>query len=71
MLNRMGSEVSRATSLGEESSAHEAFEGGPADFTQLAGDEIERLISLCEAPAVLWRHETAPAREPEPFGMIA
>jgi hypothetical protein len=42
-----------------------------ADFNRLSGDEIERLIALCEAPALLWRHEPAPARAPEPFGMIA
>jgi hypothetical protein len=37
----------------------------------LANDETERLIALCEAPALLWHHEPAPARAPEPFGMIA
>jgi len=42
-----------------------------ADFNRLSGDEIERLIALCEAPALLWRHEPEPARAPEPFGMIA
>jgi hypothetical protein len=43
----------------------------PADFNRLPGDEIERLIALCEAPALLWRRDPAPARSPEPFGMIA
>ena len=50
------------------------IEAGPAEpreFSRLPGDEIERLIALCEAPALLWAHEAAPAREPEPFGMIA
>jgi hypothetical protein len=42
-----------------------------ADFTRLPADEIERLIALCEAPALLWCRDPAPAREPEPFGMIA
>jgi hypothetical protein len=48
--------------------------GDPAElheFSRLSGDEIERMIALCEAPALLWRNEPAPAREPEPFGMIA
>lgn len=43
----------------------------PADFSRLSGDEIERLIARCGAPALLWRPDTAPARAPEPFGMIA
>ncbi|HEV3018231.1 MAG TPA: hypothetical protein VGY49_04360 [Burkholderiaceae bacterium] len=43
----------------------------PQEFSHLPGDEIERLIALCEAPALLWTDEAAPAREPEPFGMIA
>ena len=43
----------------------------PQQFSLLPGDEIERLIALCEAPALLWTDEAVPAREPEPFGMIA
>ena len=43
----------------------------PVDFVSLSGDEIERLIGLCEAPALLWCRDSAPTREPEPFGMIA
>ena len=43
----------------------------PVDFINLSGDKIERLIGLCEAPALLWCRDPAPAREPEPFGMIA
>ena len=43
----------------------------PQEFSHLPGDEIERLIALCEAPALLWTDKAAPAREPEPFGMIA
>ena len=35
----------------------------------LPQDETERLIALCEAPALLWQQR--PARPPEPFGMIA
>jgi hypothetical protein len=34
-----------------------------------SSDENERLIALCEGPALLWHDE--PARKPEPFGMIA
>lgn len=33
--------------------------------------ETERLIALCEAPALLWQHDVAPERTCEPFGMIA
>jgi hypothetical protein len=72
MLNRMGSKAGGANSLGEDGLAPATFEARiPADFTRLSGDEIERLITLCKPRAVLWRHETASAREPEPFGMIA
>jgi len=41
------------------------------DLGWLSNDENERLIALCEAPALLWHHEPTPARAPEPFGMIA
>jgi hypothetical protein len=37
----------------------------------LPTDENERLVALCEAPALLWLREPAIARAPEPFGMIA
>ena len=37
----------------------------------LSSDENERLIELCEAPALLWHDDPAPSRKPEPFGMIA
>jgi len=37
----------------------------------LPTDENERLVALCEAPALLWLREPATARAPEPFGMIA
>jgi len=37
----------------------------------LSSDENERLIALCEAPALLWHDDPAPSRKPEPFGMIA
>jgi hypothetical protein len=43
----------------------------PMDFRRLPGDEIERLIASCRAPASLWCHDHAPARTAEPFGMIA
>jgi len=42
-----------------------------ADFLCVPGDEIERMIALCEAPALLWRREPPAPRSPEPFGMIA
>lgn len=72
MLNAMGSKESRAREAADESPAPEAFQIHlPADFMQLSGDEIERLIALCEAPSVLWCNDTSPARAPEPFGMIA
>lgn len=44
---------------------------GRANFSHLPSDEIERLIALCEAPALLWLTEPEPVRAPEPFGMIA
>ncbi|HEX4585317.1 MAG TPA: hypothetical protein VH183_10840 [Burkholderiaceae bacterium] len=69
MLNRFGSNTSDArTPVGEQDTLDPSC---PADFNRLSGDEIERLIALCEAPALLWHHEPAPARAPEPFGMIA
>jgi hypothetical protein len=37
----------------------------------LSNDETERLIAMCEAPALLWHFEPVSARAPEPFGMIA
>jgi len=41
------------------------------NLSPLPNDENERLIALCEAPALLWLREPAQARAPEPFGMIA
>jgi hypothetical protein len=72
MLNRFGSNLSDVPTSVVERPASDAFDPGvPADFNRLSGDEIERLIGLCEAPALLWYHEPAPMRAPEPFGMIA
>ena len=36
-----------------------------------ATTEAERLISLCEEPALLWQHDVALEHPGEPFGMIA
>jgi hypothetical protein len=55
----------------EERVADASNPAEPQQFSRLPGDEIERLIALCEAPALLWRNEPQPVREPEPFGMIA
>jgi hypothetical protein len=37
----------------------------------LPTDENDRLVALCEAPALLWLREPSIARAPEPLGMIA
>jgi hypothetical protein len=72
MLNRFGSDASRASAPVEENPAPDAFNNTRrADFNHLSGEEIERLVALCETPGVLWRPNPAPARAPEPFGMIA
>jgi hypothetical protein len=42
-----------------------------ADFGSISGEEIERLITLCQVSRVLWRTHTKPARASEPFGIIA
>jgi hypothetical protein len=63
--------TARTTAPASEKPASDDTTVGVADFNRLSGDEIERLIALCEAPGLLWRHEPAPARAPEPFGMIA
>jgi len=41
-----------------------------ADFKQLSGEQIERLIARREAPT-MWRTDAEPLHPPEPFGMIA
>jgi hypothetical protein len=72
MLNRFCGRANRVAEPGGEDPALGAVNTTvPADFKLLSGDEIERLIGLCEAPALLWRDDPPPAREPEPFGMIA
>jgi hypothetical protein len=72
MLKQAGSNADWTSVQAKRSPAPDAFDTKlPADFTRLSGDEIERLIGLCEAPATLWRRDAEPAREPEPFGMIA
>ncbi len=72
MIERLPSVAARDSSpkCGEDSSAA-AHPAPREDFARLPLDEIERLIALCEAPALLWRTEPAAARAPEPFGMIA
>jgi hypothetical protein len=72
MLNQVGPNADCTSAGTQPGPAPDAFETRlPADFTRLSGDEIERLIGLCEAPSLLWCPDVAPAREPEPFGMIA
>jgi hypothetical protein len=72
MLTVFGSKAKRAAAPEEENPAPNASDTRlPADFNRLPGDEIERLIGLCEAPALLWEPDPGPARAPEPFGMIA
>lgn len=55
----------------DDRSSPDAVKGAAVGPDSLPGDEVGRLIVLCEAPALLWRPEPAPPREPEPFGMIA
>jgi hypothetical protein len=72
MLDRLISKASCAAApVDENPVANVSNPGVPADFSRLSGDEIERLIARCQAPAPLWRPDAAPAREAEPFGMIA
>ena len=72
MVNRFGSKAPQAATMAAEKSAMDPPGTAlQADFARLSGDEIERLIALCEAPALLWCSEPASARDPEPFGMIA
>jgi hypothetical protein len=72
MLNGFYSKATRAAEADPQNPAPSVSDIGiPADFTRLSGDEIERLIALCEAPALLWQPDARPARAPEPFGMIA
>jgi hypothetical protein len=67
VLNRFGLNGNRALAPLEG-----AFDGTvTADFSRMSGDEIERLITLCQVSRVLWRTHTEPARASEPFGMIA
>jgi hypothetical protein len=72
MLDRFISKANRAGAQTDENPVANATNSAvPADFSRLSGDEIERLIALGEALAPLWRPDTALARDPEPFGMIA
>jgi hypothetical protein len=72
MVDRFGSKTAHAATIAGEKGAVDPPGVAPqADFARLSGDEIERLIALCEAPALLWCRESPPARAPEPFGMIA
>jgi hypothetical protein len=72
MRDPVGSNADGAIAQAQAAPATAAFEAPlPGDLTHLSGDEIERLIGLCEAPALLWTRDSAPSREPEPFGMIA
>ena len=72
MTYQISCEQKRAAPLVDQNTVPNA--GNPtaaADFSRLSGDEIERLIALCKAPAFLWQADAGPARAPEPFGMIA
>ncbi len=72
MLDRLISKASCAAATVDENPVTNVSNPVvPADFSRLSGDEIERLIALGEAPALLWRPDAAAAPEPEPFGMIA
>jgi hypothetical protein len=72
MLNRFCSMGGCAVGMIDDCAVSDPVAGAAAtDRDNLPSDEVERLIVLCEAPALLWRPEPAPAREPEPFGMIA
>ncbi len=69
MIDRFSSDAGRELAPIDQDAGVDA--APREDFTHLPLDEIERLIALCEAPAVLWRSDPAPERAPEPFGMIA
>jgi len=72
MIRRITADCGRSLAAVGEDAGTDAKGGAPRDdFNRLPLDEIERLIALCEAPALLWRKEPAPVRAPEPFGMIA
>ena len=72
MLNPVCPGAGRGPAPVEENTTREAFDGTSfADFNRLSGEEIERLLALCRAPASVWRPDLRPARPPEPFGMIA
>jgi hypothetical protein len=72
LMNRIPEQIDRESAVAGQGtltngSGSEAYEGP----RPLPSDENERLIALCEAPALLWKYEPVTARTPEPFGMIA
>ena len=72
MLDGFYSNATRAAATDQQNPPASVPDIGiPADFTRLSGDQIERLIAYCKAPALLWKPDARPARAPEPFGMIA
>jgi hypothetical protein len=72
MADRSCSTVGCTAAPGGETPAADASDAAMrADFVRVSGDEIERMIALCEAPALLWWREPSAPRSPEPFGMIA
>jgi hypothetical protein len=73
MMQRFPTEVGDGSEMIDEGPARDAADGLAVNDDSLPSDENERLVALCEAPALLWRYEPerARARAPEPFGMIA
>ena len=71
MNNRFSAKASSEAVPADADPAARDYKTVLADFKLLSGDEIERLIGLCEAPALLWRDDPIQTRSPEPFGMIA
>jgi hypothetical protein len=69
MLNRVGLNGNAAIAPLENRGAFDVTV--TADFGSMSGEEIERLITLCQVSRVLWRTHTKPARASEPFGIIA
>ncbi len=58
----------QATAVGRDLDPEEIDSAAGKGLGALSNDETERLIALCEAPALLWYGEPG---APEPFGLIA
>ncbi len=73
MPNRFCSKVTSADAQVDKNPASTVHELSAvfAAVRHLPEDEIERLIGLCEAPALLWCAEQLSMGAAEPFGMIA